>query len=147
MQHTGSAKHAARMRLRNSAAILKRKLHGVKDQEQRRLIELAHYDAIARDKQEARLGGDLDVPAELSHQVHRARHAHAPVQESPVHWTQHEQKVHECSECEEKVYPEDPYYSSPCGTFCSECMHDVHAPVCGVCRRGFDLGPSIAASC
>lgn len=46
----------------------------------------------------------------------------------------------ECSGtgCDELVYPDDPYYSSPCGTFCTECM-DAHALECGVCRSEFDI--------
>lgn len=51
----------------------------------------------------------------------------------------------ECNgeKCGAKVHPEDPYYSSPCGTFCSDCMHD-HAEECEVCANEFELEGSEA---
>jgi hypothetical protein len=38
--------------------------------------------------------------------------------------------------CSAKVYPEDPYYATPCGTYCSEHMR-MHADECEVCRSEF----------
>ncbi len=47
----------------------------------------------------------------------------------------------ECSEdgCKEMVSANDPYYSSPCGTFCESCMTEKHAEACEICRNEFDL--------
>lgn len=44
----------------------------------------------------------------------------------------------QCSECDTVVSPADPYYATPCGTFCSQCM-EKHAKECGVCAHEFDL--------
>lgn len=41
-----------------------------------------------------------------------------------------------CSECETPVEQNDPYYATPCGTFCGECM-DRHIEECGICRSEF----------
>ena len=45
----------------------------------------------------------------------------------------------ECSEkdCTERVYPEDPYFATPCGTYCTEHMRE-HVKECGVCKNHFD---------
>lgn len=45
----------------------------------------------------------------------------------------------ECQECEAKVDPDDPYFATPCGTFCGNCMKNKHAKECGVCAGEFDL--------
>lgn len=47
----------------------------------------------------------------------------------------------ECSHegCKELVSPDDDYYSSPCGTYCDDHMHE-HAKECGVCAKEFGLG-------
>ncbi len=39
-------------------------------------------------------------------------------------------------DCDQKVLPEDPYYATPCGTFCSTRMRE-HVKECGVCRGEF----------
>ena len=44
-----------------------------------------------------------------------------------------------CSTCGVFVLPEDAYYSSPCGTYCTECMETKHAPGCNVCKKEFNL--------
>ncbi len=45
-----------------------------------------------------------------------------------------------CSECGEVVDPkEDPYYATPCGSFCGDCMYNLHAIDCVTCRREFDI--------
>ena len=43
--------------------------------------------------------------------------------------------------CEVIVAESDPYFATPCGTFCSECMEkcDGHAKGCGICANEFDL--------
>lgn len=50
--------------------------------------------------------------------------------------------TYECNgeKCGAKVYPEDPYYATPCGTFCSDCMHD-HAKECEICASEFEIEP------
>ncbi len=44
----------------------------------------------------------------------------------------------QCSadECNTTVNPEDPYFATPCGTYCSEHMRE-HAQTCEVCRKAF----------
>lgn len=44
-----------------------------------------------------------------------------------------------CQICGERVYADEDYYSSPCGTFCGMCM-ERHAIECEVCSKefGFD---------
>jgi hypothetical protein len=42
----------------------------------------------------------------------------------------------ECSDCERVVFREEPYFATPCGTFCAEHMRD-HVAGCGVCRSEF----------
>ncbi|MCL4296235.1 MAG: hypothetical protein KJ077_10925 [Anaerolineae bacterium] len=42
----------------------------------------------------------------------------------------------ECSECPTLVYPDDPYYSTPCGTYCEEHMQ-AHLEECEICRGEF----------
>ena len=42
-------------------------------------------------------------------------------------------------ECGHKVTPSDPYYATPCGTMCVECMEEQHAEECGVCKKEFGL--------
>lgn len=44
----------------------------------------------------------------------------------------------ECSDCPEIVRAEDPYFATPCGTFCGGCML-AHARECGICASEFDL--------
>lgn len=44
-----------------------------------------------------------------------------------------------CSNCEVPVCREDPYFATPCGTYCSSCMHG-HAKECEICREEFNLG-------
>jgi hypothetical protein len=43
-----------------------------------------------------------------------------------------------CSEsgCTTMVNPEDPYYATPCGTYCSEHMRE-HMKSCEICRNEF----------
>jgi hypothetical protein len=38
--------------------------------------------------------------------------------------------------CDTTVNPSDPYYATPCGTYCSEHMRE-HAQTCEVCRKQF----------
>ena len=46
-----------------------------------------------------------------------------------------------CSDCGTPVEPDDPYYATPCGTYCGECLAK-HAKECGSCAHEFDLpGP------
>lgn len=42
--------------------------------------------------------------------------------------------------CKTKVYPEDPYFATPCGTFCTEHMRE-HSKDCPICRNEFDTEP------
>ena len=44
--------------------------------------------------------------------------------------------------CETMVGPRDPYFATPCGSYCSECMETEHAPGCGICASEFDLEAS-----
>lgn len=46
-----------------------------------------------------------------------------------------------CSECNTLVTRSDPYFATPCGTFCSSCMESKHAKECGICKSEFDLDP------
>ena len=43
--------------------------------------------------------------------------------------------------CETMVGPRDPYYATPCGSYCSDCMETEHAPGCEICASEFDLEP------
>lgn len=45
----------------------------------------------------------------------------------------------ECSHegCTVRVHEEDPYFATPCGTYCSEHMH-AHVKDCEICRNEFD---------
>ena len=43
-----------------------------------------------------------------------------------------------CSTCGDPVLPDDEFYASSCGTYCSECM-DAHTKTCEVCSKEFDL--------
>lgn len=43
----------------------------------------------------------------------------------------------ECSDCECMVQREDPYFATPCGTYCNSCMGE-HVLACGVCADEFD---------
>jgi hypothetical protein len=52
-------------------------------------------------------------------------------------------EVHDhCAECATKcdcgavVYKRDPFFATPCGTMCAECMGD-HGGECAVCRAEF----------
>lgn len=47
-----------------------------------------------------------------------------------------EQENESCSDCDTEVEPDAPYYSTPCGTFCDECMAK-HVKDCGVCASEF----------
>lgn len=47
-----------------------------------------------------------------------------------------ENAVEEACECGESVSQNDPYFASPCGTFCEDCMRE-HLQGCGVCRKEF----------
>ena len=48
-----------------------------------------------------------------------------------------------CSTCGHPVMQEDPFFATPCGTYCSACM-GLHAKECNVCAHEFDLsGPSL----
>lgn len=38
--------------------------------------------------------------------------------------------------CNAEVYPEDPYFATPCGTYCSRCMRR-HMKECEICRGEF----------
>lgn len=40
------------------------------------------------------------------------------------------------SGCDQEVLAEDPYYATPCGTYCSDCM-EKHIAVCEVCKSEF----------
>jgi hypothetical protein len=44
----------------------------------------------------------------------------------------------ECNgwDCQTRVTQDDPYYATPCGTFCSACMVQ-HVKDCGICRNEF----------
>ena len=44
-----------------------------------------------------------------------------------------------CQECDLRVETIDPYYATPCGTFCEECLERLHVAQCGICRHEFDL--------
>lgn len=44
-----------------------------------------------------------------------------------------------CSDCDTPVTRDDPYFATPCGTFCEPCMREKHAPGCGICASEFDL--------
>ena len=37
------------------------------------------------------------------------------------------------------VGPNDPYFATPCGSYCSDCMETEHASGCGICASEFDL--------
>jgi len=39
-------------------------------------------------------------------------------------------------DCETMVEPDEPHYSTYCGTFCQECMAD-HVAECEICRKEF----------
>jgi hypothetical protein len=39
-------------------------------------------------------------------------------------------------DCFVAVHPEDPYYATPCGTYCSTCMRK-HVKDCGICVTEF----------
>lgn len=43
-----------------------------------------------------------------------------------------------CSGCDRSVYPVDPYYSSPCGTYCTPCM-EQHIEGCDICGDEFSF--------
>ena len=45
-----------------------------------------------------------------------------------------------CSTCAQPVVSADPYYATPCGTFCAECMETKHGVDCEICRSEFNLG-------
>lgn len=45
----------------------------------------------------------------------------------------------ECGDCNATVTPDDPYFATPCGTFCSSCMREKHALGCGICASEFDI--------
>lgn len=41
-------------------------------------------------------------------------------------------------DCGVLVEPDDPYYATPCGTYCTGCM-DKHAKDCEICAHEFEL--------
>jgi hypothetical protein len=41
-----------------------------------------------------------------------------------------------CSDCDTPVEPGDPFYATPCGTYCEECMCR-HMSECEICRHEF----------
>lgn len=43
-----------------------------------------------------------------------------------------------CSDCGTPVPEGTPFYASPCGTFCLECM-GAHMEECGVCAKEFEF--------
>jgi hypothetical protein len=49
-----------------------------------------------------------------------------------------EAEAENCNDCDTLVYPEDPYFATPCGTFCSRCIRK-HAKGCEICADEFDL--------
>lgn len=51
-----------------------------------------------------------------------------------------DREPHECNgECGATVTHHDPYYATPCGTFCSACMtkHVKQPDGCGICHHEF----------
>jgi len=44
-----------------------------------------------------------------------------------------------CNQCGTKVMRSDPYYATPCGTFCDFCMERYHARECRLCSKEFNL--------
>lgn len=40
------------------------------------------------------------------------------------------------SKCETMVEPDEDYFATPCGTYCSECMLE-HLKTCEICRHEF----------
>lgn len=53
----------------------------------------------------------------------------------------------ECSDCNHSVSENDPYFATPCGTFCSDCMETKHSKECGVCASEFDLKAKHCEGC
>ncbi len=57
------------------------------------------------------------------------------------------------TDCQTMVGLNDPYFATPCGSHCSDCMEAKHAPGCGICASKFDLKgpveeqPSLEAEC
>lgn len=50
-----------------------------------------------------------------------------------------EEDTEECNGCRQPVERGEPYYSSPCGTYCDDCMEEKHARECAVCRNEFSI--------
>ena len=48
-------------------------------------------------------------------------------------------RTENCSDCDYMVTEDDPYFATPCGTFCTECMETKHARTCEICAGEFDL--------
>ena len=42
-----------------------------------------------------------------------------------------------CTDCDAIVTADDPYYATPCGTYCSSCMRK-HMVDCEICRNEFE---------
>lgn len=47
-----------------------------------------------------------------------------------------EDDVAECNGCECEVDSEEPYFATPCGTYCISCMNE-HMEGCGICADEF----------
>jgi len=45
----------------------------------------------------------------------------------------------ECTTCTARVHRDDPYFATPCGTYCSDCMRAEHAKTCDICAHEFNL--------
>lgn len=92
----------------------------VTDSEQGPLEEAKEYLAQVNDT----LHGDVDAGAHIN--------GVEALDSSQISVTE------QCSECDDEVDKNDDFFSSPCGTFCDDCMHK-HAKTCGVCKSEFDL--------
>lgn len=51
----------------------------------------------------------------------------------------------ECQDCDDIVEEDDPFFATPCGTFCEGCMGG-HVKVCGICKDEFEGDPNLPAS-
>lgn len=54
-------------------------------------------------------------------------------------WVSNEGLPIGCTDCDTLVTRDDPYYATPCGTYCTSCMRDKHAVGCEICRNEFDI--------
>ena len=48
-----------------------------------------------------------------------------------------EEEGDDCTDCDAIVTADDPYYATPCGTYCSSCMRK-HMVDCEICRNEFE---------